>query len=95
MVMRKLDENYSNGQAVSKQDGDTLTYYFEDGTVKAQGPYRESVMQGEWIFNKKEGYQWQVGRFDDLGQKHGAWERYNPDHSLQTRQEFEHGVRQK
>ena len=55
MTMRKLDENYSNGQAVSKQDGDMLTYYFEDGTVKARGAYREGIMQGEWVFNKKEG----------------------------------------
>ena len=91
--MRQIGENYSNGRAVSKQDGDVLTYFFEDGTVKAKGTYRAGIMQGEWIFNKKEGYLWQVGHFDNLGQKHGVWERYNPDGSLQTRQEFEHGTK--
>ncbi len=93
--MKKAGETYNNGQPVSSQDGDTLTWFFEDGTIKAQGESVNEVMRGEWIFNKKEGYRWQVGHFDDAGEKHGSWTRYNPDGSIQTEQHFDHGKRVK
>jgi antitoxin component YwqK of YwqJK toxin-antitoxin module len=89
--MKATATAYSNGQNITAQTGDILTYYFEDGIVKAQGKLVNDVMQGEWIFNKKEGYRWQVGHFNDAGQKHGAWTRYNPDGSVQKEQHFEHG----
>jgi antitoxin component YwqK of YwqJK toxin-antitoxin module len=95
MGMKGKDERYANGQVVSEQNGDTLTYYFEDGTIKAQGQSVDGIMRGRWIFNKKEGYLWQVGHFDDDGQKHGSWTRYNPDGSVQVEQHFAHGKRTK
>jgi len=89
--MKKVGEVYNNGQKVSEQIGDVLTYYFENGEVKAQGQYVDGKMLGEWIFNKKEGYLWQVGHFDEAGQKHGSWVRYLPDGSVQVEQHFDHG----
>lgn len=93
--MQSTDKTYANGQKISEQKGDTLTYYFEDGKIKAQGKSVDGAMQGKWIFNKKEGYLWQVGHFNDEGQKHGAWIHYNPDGSTQTEQQFEYGNRLK
>jgi len=93
--LKKANETYSNGQPVSEQNGDVLTWFFEDATIKAQGRSVGGVMQGEWVFHKKEGYRWQVGHFDDAGEKHGSWTRYNPDGSVQTEQHFEHGKRVK
>ncbi len=93
--MKHDAESYANGQAVSEQDGGTLTYFFEDGTIKAQGQSVEGVMRGRWIFNKKEGFLWQVGHFDDAGEKHGSWTRYNADGSIQSEQHFAHGKRVK
>lgn len=89
----KTDNAYSNGQRVTAQNGDTLTYFFEDGSIKAQGKYVGGIMQGEWLFNKKEGYRWQVGHFDEAGQKHGSWVRYLPDGTVQVEQYFDHGKR--
>jgi antitoxin component YwqK of YwqJK toxin-antitoxin module len=89
--MRKADEVYSNGQKVSEQNGDVLTYYFENGEIKAQGKYVNGKMQNKWIFNKKEGYLWQVGHFNESGVQHGKWTRYNPDGSVQQEKYFENG----
>jgi antitoxin component YwqK of YwqJK toxin-antitoxin module len=89
--MKPAGSSYSNGQKITNQNGEILTYYFEDGTIKAQGTSVNGVMQGKWIFNKKEGYLWQTGHFNDKGQKHGAWVRYNPDGSVQSEAYFEDG----
>jgi len=93
--MKQAGDTYTNGQPVSEQNGDVLTYFFEDGTIKAQGPSANGVMQGQWVFHKKEGYRWQVGQFDAAGEKHGTWTRYNPDGTVQTEQHFDHGKRVK
>lgn len=91
----KIGETYANGQPVTEQNGDMLTYYFEDGAVKAKGNYVNGAMQGEWIFNKKEGYLWQVGHFDEQGKQHGSWVVYNKDGSVQNEKHFEHGKQKK
>ena len=89
--MKKAGEKYSNGQNVSKQKDDILTYYFIDGRIKAQGKFINGVMQGKWIFNKKEGYLWQVGYFDDQGKQHDTWVVYSKDGSVEKEKHFEHG----
>lgn len=89
--MRKAGETHNNGQAVSEQNGDILTYFFENGEIKAQGKQVDGNMQGKWIFNKKEGYLWQIGYFDDNGKQHGSWTVFNQDGSVQKEKHFEHG----
>lgn len=89
--MRKACETHNNGQAVSEQNGDILTYFFENGEIKAQGKQVDGNMQGKWIFNKKEGYLWQIGYFDDNGKQHGSWTVFNQDGSVQKEKHFEHG----
>lgn len=89
--MKSSDKTYSNGQKVSELKGDILTYYFENGEIKARGTVANGVMQGEWIFNKKEGYLWQVGHFDDKGKQHGSWILHNKDGSMQKEKHFNHG----
>ncbi|MDX2775795.1 hypothetical protein PV379_00290 [Streptomyces caniscabiei] len=89
--MKKLDEQYRNGQKVSEQSGDILTYYFENGEIKAQGKFIDGKMQGEWMFYKKEGYLWQIGHFNEVGEQHGQWIRYNSDGSVQQDKYFVHG----
>lgn len=85
------DTTYAKGQKTAQQTGNILTYFFKDGAVKAQGKFVDGAMQGEWIFNKKEGYLWQIGHFDTDGKKHGSWVLYNPDGSIQKEKLFEHG----
>jgi len=89
--MKKAGEVYNNGQKVSEQNGDTLTYYFENGEIKAKGKNVNGNMQGKWVFNKKEGYLWQIGHFNESGAQHGQWVRYNHDGSVQQEKYFENG----
>lgn len=84
------DETYSNGQRTKHLEGDMLTYFFENGEVKAKGKCVEDKMDGKWLFYKKEGYLWQEGYFR-LDTKHGAWIRYKSDGSVESQVEFENG----
>ncbi|MBI4136519.1 hypothetical protein HY469_00495 [Candidatus Roizmanbacteria bacterium] len=88
----KTSGTYNNGQIISEQKGDVLTYYHKDGKIKARGKYVDGLMQGKWIFNKKEGYLWNVGHFKD-SKKHGKWIRYKSDGSVEKEEMFEEGKR--
>ncbi len=83
-------DTYKNGQRVYEQDGETLTYFFKTGVVKATGPSVGGVMQGEWRFFRETGDLWQVGNFRD-GAKHGEWVRYGPDGEVEYRETFAEG----
>ena len=78
---------YANGQRKYAQDGNFLTHYFENGEVKARGMMINGLMEGKWIFNKKEGYLWQVGNFLK-GERQGNWTRYKADGSVADKKEF-------
>ncbi|HEU5122237.1 MAG TPA: hypothetical protein VFT59_05315 [Candidatus Saccharimonadales bacterium] len=86
----KTSGEYNNGQMVSEQKGDILTYYHKDGKIKARGMCVDGVFQGKWLFYKKEGYLWQEGHFKD-SQKHGIWTRYKADGSIEKEEVFEEG----
>ena len=46
------EKTYENGQRVSDQKGDTLTYYFKTGIVRARGTsreYRETFADGKLV----------------------------------------------
>lgn len=88
------DDTYSNGQKTTQLDGTVLTYFFENGEVKARGEYIDGKMEGRWLFYKKDGYLWQEGIFK-TSEKHGPWVRYMPDGSIQSRAVFENGTKQR
>lgn len=87
-------KHYANGQATFKIEGETLTYFFKTGKVKAYGGYANEQMQSEWIFyreSKGDGnHLWQVGNFID-NEKHGSWMRYSRDNELKYDENFHHG----
>lgn len=80
-------KSYANGQAVYTLEGERLTYYFKNGTVKASGAYVNEQMEGEWRFYRESGQLWQVGNFRS-GEKHGPWVRYSRRGEVESRQEF-------
>jgi antitoxin component YwqK of YwqJK toxin-antitoxin module len=90
----KANGKYNNGQIISEQKGDILTYYHASGKIKAQGKYINSLFQGKWIFNKKEGYLWVVGNFKD-NKKHGKWTRFKSDGSIEKEENFDSGKKVK
>lgn len=87
----KTSGTYNNGQAVSEQKGDMLTYYHEDGKTKARGKCIDGSFEGKWEFFKKEGFLWQVGHFKN-NKKHGTWVRYKADGSIEKEQMFDQGT---
>ncbi len=89
-VTHLLGEKYKNGQIKANLQGDILTNYFEDGTIKAQGQIINEQMNGKWIFNKKGASLMQIGNFkNDI--KHGEWTRYDSKGKITYHVEFLNG----
>ena len=85
-----MKKKYANGQKVFKQEGDTLTYFYKNGSIKARGISINGMMQGEWIFYRETGQLWQIGNFKD-NQKHGSFIRYDRNDQLEYDENFENG----
>lgn len=83
-------KEYANGQKTYEQKGDTLTYFFKDGKVKAEGLSIHDLMEGEWKFYRESGQLWQVGNFKN-GQKDSTWVRYDKNGSLEYKENFKNG----
>ncbi len=81
------NETYANGQKKAELADDYMTHFFNDGTVKAEGPYKKGQMHGEWKFYRKTGQLWQVGNFKE-DKKHGSWVRYDKDGELEYSETF-------
>lgn len=80
---------YANGQKIYDLDGDRLTFYYKNGTVKAEGPYPKA-MEGEWRFYRETGQLWQIGNFKN-DQKHGLFIRYDRNDKIEYQENFENG----
>lgn len=87
-------EKYSNGQKIYSFEGNTLTYYFKDGTTKSFGKYEEDQMEGEWRFFRETGELWQLGNFGN-GKKNGSWTRYDRNQDVEYKAEFKDDKEQK
>lgn len=69
MLERK---KYSNGQSIYELTDERLTFYYKNGKIKAEGWFKNNLMEGQWIFYRESGQLWQVGNFSK-GVKHGSW----------------------
>ena len=87
-------EVFKNGQIAQELKGETLTYYYENGQVRAVGPYRNGKMQGEWVFYRKTGQLWAVSNFKD-DKKHGRWIRYDRNDQIEFDETFDNGKKVK
>jgi antitoxin component YwqK of YwqJK toxin-antitoxin module len=81
---------YKNGQKVFEQKGNTLTYFFKTGILKAKGKSIHNKMEGKWIFNRESGDLWQIGNFKN-DKKHGQWIRYDKTGKVEYDADFENG----
>lgn len=82
-------EAYKNGQVKEVTENGVRTYYFENGMVKAHGPF-DGKMHEEWSFYRKTGELWQVGQFEgDI--KKGSWIRYDRNGEIEKAVEFKNG----
>lgn len=79
---------YKNGELAMELKGETMTYYYLNGRIRATGPFIDGHMEGEWIFYRETGQLWQIASFkEDL--KHGRWIRYNRDNKVEYDKVFE------
>ncbi len=88
--MKNKGGNYKNGQLISDQKGNVLTYFFKTGLVKAKGKSIKGSMEGKWIFNRESGKLWQIGHFKK-SKKHGEFIRYNKSGKVEYRAKFADG----
>ncbi|WP_373057683.1 toxin-antitoxin system YwqK family antitoxin [Zunongwangia sp. H14] len=63
-----------------EKQGDLIkgTFYYEDGSVRQEGTYKEGELHGEWISYNKEGEKTAVGQYN-MGEKTGKWFFWNED----------------
>jgi antitoxin component YwqK of YwqJK toxin-antitoxin module len=86
----KSKGEYKNGQKISEQKGDTLTYYYDNGVMRAKGKSIDGSMEGKWTFNRKTGQLWVIGSFKN-NKKHGLWLRYDRKGAEEYRESFADG----
>jgi antitoxin component YwqK of YwqJK toxin-antitoxin module len=87
-----MDKNnyYKNGQKISVQTGEILTYYYKSGKMKAQGKCINENFEGKWIFYNEDGTIRQEGNFKE-NNKDGDWKRYNKKGEIEYYVEFKDG----
>lgn len=63
-----------NNQPTFKAEGDLVkaTYYYEDGTIKTQGFFKNKKLTGEWTSYDTSGNKTQLAYYKD-GKKVGKW----------------------
>ncbi len=83
-------KTYANGQPVYALEDDHLTYFFKDGAIKSEGPFKNDQMEGKWTFYRATGQLWQIGHFKE-GKKHGPWLRYDKEGQKEYDEIFEDG----
>lgn len=82
---------YANGQKIHEINGETLTYYYKNGKIRAEGLFTGGQMEGEWTFYRETGQLWQTGNFKN-NKKHGAWIRYDRNGSVEYHENFDNGM---
>ena len=90
----KKDGLYNNGQKVSEQNGDTLTYFYKNGAKKAEGKCINGQFEGKWLFFSEDGALLQEGNFNN-NLKDGEWKRYSKTGELDYHEEFSGGKKVK
>ncbi len=64
--------------------------YYEDGTRKEFGQYRDGVRVGEWVSAYADGQVRKRGRYEG-GKEHGLWVSYRRDGQVRWQRSFAHG----
>ena len=53
------------------------TYYYEDGTIKEQGFFKDTKLTGTWVSYNKQGKKTMIGHYE-AGKKVGKWFAWSP-----------------
>jgi len=77
----KDKDYYSNGQIISVIKYNIMTTFYKSGKIKAEGPYKNGMMEGEWKFYKEDGRLWQIGHLKKSN-KEGLWTKFDEDKNV-------------
>jgi len=86
----KKDGVYNNGQKVSEQNGEILTFYYKSGKKKAEGKCINNNFEGEWLFFRENGKLMQKGNFAE-NKKDGEWIRFDDNGNIEYHSKFKNG----
>jgi uncharacterized protein len=107
-IRREYDENgqviksfmFSNGvktgEGIILEDGSRDGHwkeYFDDGSVKAEGDYKNGKEVGEWKYYYPNGKLEQAGKYSNTGKLTGTWKWYYDTGQLLREEDYEKGVR--
>ena len=84
------NEVYKNGQKTYELKNHVMTVFFKTGIIKAQGPFANNKMEGEWMFYRASGELWQIGHFKS-NLKHGLWTRFTNDGKIEKKERYAEG----
>jgi antitoxin component YwqK of YwqJK toxin-antitoxin module len=71
---------------------DTWKEFYPDGTLKAEGRYRNGNRVGKWQFYFPNGALEQIGHFNNNGEHHGEWTWYYSNGQIHIEQNYEKGL---
>ena len=106
-VAREFDETgkavkgvvFSDGKVVAQgivddrgRFQDNWKEFYPDGTLKAEGRYRNGRRIGKWQFYFQNGTLEQVGHFNNNGEHHGEWTWYHSNGQIHMVQNYEKGL---
>ena len=86
----KKDEFYKNGQKISEQNGEILTFFYKSGKKKAEGKCINESFEGKWLFYSEDGKLIQEGNFTG-NKKDGEWKRYGENGEIEYHAVFKLG----
>lgn len=84
------NKTHKNGQKTYDLTNGVMTVFFKTGLVKAQGPFVDHHMEGEWMFYRNSGELWQIGHFKH-NQKHGKFTRFEISGQIEKQESFVEG----
>ena len=63
-----------------EKDGDLIkgTYYYEDGSIKQEGTYKNGKLHGQWVSYGQDGKKNALAQYEE-GNKTGKWFFWNDD----------------
>ncbi len=85
---------YSNGQKVYELSGENLTYFFKDGSIKAEGKYKKAKREGQWVFFHESGVVWQHAHYTN-DKKDGLWITYDTTGQIISEEVYKDGILKK
>ncbi|WP_185974295.1 toxin-antitoxin system YwqK family antitoxin [Litoribacter populi] len=87
MLDIKLQET---DKEVMDEASNTLTYFFENGGIKAQGTFLMGKPEGEWKYYRETGQLWKIGHYK-AGLKHGPWVRFDKNGDEEFKLKYKNG----